>query len=110
VDFVQRDAENRRLGRMGEEWTLTFEERRLHDVERRPDLAKRVEWVAETRGVTANELRVSQREAASYQLYRVFSFAKTPRVYMLPGDLQQTCRLEPRQYAAWAGVGSGGEG
>jgi hypothetical protein len=142
-DFVQRDAENRRLGRMGEEWTLTFEERRLHDVERRPDLAKRVEWVAETRGdglgfdiqsfnadgsprlievkttglgkdfpfvVTANELRVSQREAASYQLYRVFSFAKTPRVYMLPGDLQQTCRLEPRQYAAWAGVGSGGEG
>jgi hypothetical protein len=49
-----------------EEGTLTFEERRLHDVERRPDLAKRVEWVAETRVVTA--------------------------AYILPGDLHQTCR------------------
>lgn len=50
TDFVRRDAENRRLGRLGEEWALEFERRRLHDVEKRPDLAKRVEWIADTRG------------------------------------------------------------
>ena len=50
TDFVRRDAENRRLGRMGEEWVLDVEKRRLHDDERRPDLAKRVEWTADVRG------------------------------------------------------------
>ena len=50
TDFVRRDAENRRLGRLGEEWALEFERRRLHDVARRPDLALRVEWIADTRG------------------------------------------------------------
>ena len=29
TDFVRRDAENRRLGRLGEEWVLEFERRRL---------------------------------------------------------------------------------
>jgi len=50
VDFVQRDARNRELGRNGEEWAHELERRRLHDVDKRPDLAKRVEWVATTRG------------------------------------------------------------
>lgn len=50
VDYVQRDARNRTLGRLGEEWVLELEQRRLHDVERRKDLAQRVEWVADTRG------------------------------------------------------------
>ncbi len=50
TDFVRRDAENRRLGRMGEEWVLDLEQRRLHDDERRPDLAKKVEWTADVRG------------------------------------------------------------
>jgi len=50
VDFVQRDARNRELGRNGEEWALELERRRLHDVDKRPDLSKRVEWVATTRG------------------------------------------------------------
>jgi hypothetical protein len=36
VDFVERDAGNRRLGRLGEEWALEFEARRLHDQDRRP--------------------------------------------------------------------------
>lgn len=31
TDFVRRDAENRRLGRLGEEWVVDFEKRRLHD-------------------------------------------------------------------------------
>lgn len=50
IDFVERDAHNRTLGRLGEEWTLEVERRRLHDIEGRRDLAKRVEWVAQTRG------------------------------------------------------------
>jgi hypothetical protein len=50
VDFARIDADNRRLGLLGEEWTLEFERRRLHDVERRPDLAKRIVWVSDPEG------------------------------------------------------------
>lgn len=50
LDFARRDAENRRLGRLGEEWVVEFERRRLHDDERRPDLANRIEWISESRG------------------------------------------------------------
>jgi hypothetical protein len=35
--------------------------------------------------VTANEVRVSEREAPRYRLYRVFTFARLPRLYTLPG-------------------------
>ena len=120
ADFVRCDAENRKLGRLGEEWVVEFEHRRLHDEERRPDLAKRVEWIANTRGdgagydivsfnrdessrlievkttglgkefpfmVTANEVRVSEREPDEYHLYRVFEFARDPRLYVLQGAL-----------------------
>ncbi|MBA2356158.1 MAG: hypothetical protein H0V80_16030 [Acidobacteria bacterium] len=38
IDFVRRDAENRLLGQLGEEWVLEFEVRRLHDQHARPDL------------------------------------------------------------------------
>lgn len=136
LDFVRRDAENRRLGRMGEEWVLEFEQRRLHDEAKRPDLARKVEWTAETRGdgagydiasfnadaspllievkttglgkhfpfmVTANEVRVSEREARAYSLYRVFDFAARPRIYSLPGPLTASCRLEATQYRARPG-------
>ena len=50
IDFVERDARNSQLGRQGEEWALELERRRLHDIEQRPDLSRRVEWVAQTRG------------------------------------------------------------
>jgi hypothetical protein len=46
VDFVARDAANRKLGRLGEEWTLEYECRRLVDLERRPDLSRRVRHVS----------------------------------------------------------------
>jgi len=118
LDFVRRDAENRRLGRMGEEFVLEVEQRRLHEKGRRPDLARKIEWIADTRGdgagydiasfntdgsprlievkttglgkefpfmVTANEVRVSDREARAYSLYRVFDFSRAPRIYQLPG-------------------------
>ncbi len=50
VDFVRRDAENRDLGRRGEEFVVEFERRRLQDEAKQPDLAKRVEWSSQTRG------------------------------------------------------------
>lgn len=136
LDFVRRDAENRRLGRMGEEWVLEFEQRRLHDEAKRPDLARQVEWIADTRGdgagydiasfnaddtprlievkttglgkhfpfmVTANEVRVSERRAGQFALYRVFDFARDPRLYVLDGALSATCRLAPTQFRARPG-------
>lgn len=50
MDFVRLDAENRKLGQMGEEWALEFESRRLTDVHHRPDLAKRIVWVSREEG------------------------------------------------------------
>lgn len=137
LDFVRRDAENRRLGRLGEEFVMDVEQRRLHDKEKRPDLARKVEWIAETRGdgagydiasfnrdgsprlievkttglgkefpfmVTANEVRVSEREASAYRLYRVFDFSREPRIYELAGALRRSCRLEPTQFRAQVGA------
>jgi hypothetical protein len=134
TDFVRRDAENRRLGRLGEELVVDLERRRLHDDVRRPDLARRVEWIADTRGdgagydiasfdadesprlievkttgcgrqfpfiVTSNEVRVSEREAKSYHLYRVFEFGSDPHLYILSGALSEVCRLEPTQFRAF---------
>ena len=49
IDFARRDAENRKLGRLGEQWVLEVEKRRLVEAGR-GDLAKKVEWVAETCG------------------------------------------------------------
>lgn len=49
IDFVRRDAENRRLGKLGEEFVLHVESERLKQAGR-DDLARRVEWVAETSG------------------------------------------------------------
>ena len=50
IDFVRRDAENRRLGLMGEEFVFELERKRLHDDLKRPDLARIVEWTARDRG------------------------------------------------------------
>lgn len=50
IDFVQRDAANRVLGTWGEEFVFELEQRRLHDDERRPDLARRVKWRARDEG------------------------------------------------------------
>lgn len=49
IDFVRRDAGNRRLGRLGEEFTVELERRRLKG-SGRDDLAKKVEWVSDTTG------------------------------------------------------------
>ena len=49
IDFVRRDASNRRLGRLGEEFTVDLERRRLLS-QGRDDLAKKVEWISDSAG------------------------------------------------------------
>ena len=49
VDYVRRDATNRRLGKLGEEFAVELERRRLRSCGR-ADLAKQVEWVSITSG------------------------------------------------------------
>jgi hypothetical protein len=49
LDFVERDARDRRLGKLGEQFVVNLECRRLVEAERE-DLAERVEWISETRG------------------------------------------------------------
>lgn len=44
VDFVRLDARNRVLGTNGEQFVYEIEQRRLHDEEKRPDLARKVRW------------------------------------------------------------------
>jgi hypothetical protein len=44
---------------------------------------------------TANEVRCSDDVPERFRLYRVFDFARHPRVYVIPGSLTEQCRLEP---------------
>jgi hypothetical protein len=38
--------------------------------------------------------------ADQFHLFRVFDFGRTPRVYILTGSLNESCRLEPIQFRA----------
>lgn len=133
IDIARRDAENRRLGRLGEEFSVALERQRLIEAGR-DDLAARIEWVAERYGdglgfdilsftetddseryieakttgagkhtpfiVTANEVSCSSAEPQCFHLYRLFDFARQPRVYILPGNLSNTCTLRALAYRA----------
>lgn len=46
------------------------------------------------------EVAVSDELADRYQLYRVFKFRESPKVFMLGGSLRQSCALDPIQYRA----------
>jgi len=50
--------------------------------------------------VTANELRCSEDIPDQFQLFRVFDFGRTPRIYILHGSLSQQCQLDPVLYRA----------
>jgi hypothetical protein len=133
LDFARQDAANRVLGRMGEEFAIEVEKRRLRSFERE-DLAVKVEWVAEKHGdgvvfdvlsfdenddseryievkttglgkyfpfyVTANEVRCSEDCPERFRLYRVFDFARHPRVYVVAGALSRECHLVPGSFLA----------
>lgn len=85
IDFVRRDAENRALGRRGEEFAFELEQRRLHDEVGRPDLARRVRWVARDEGdglgydIQSFEATGQQRlvEVKTTGLGKYFPFALT---------------------------------
>jgi Domain of unknown function (DUF3883) len=133
IDFTHKDAHNRRLGQLGEKFTVDVERRRLL-LAGRDDLAAKVEWVALTCGdglgfdilsfdeaddseqflevkttglgkhfpfyVTVNEVRCSEDCPGQFRLYRVFEFARVPRIYVVSGPLSRECRLEPVVYRA----------
>lgn len=50
--------------------------------------------------VTRNELARSERDAAQYQLYRLFDFRDKPRVFSLPGAIAGHCQLDAVSYLA----------
>jgi hypothetical protein len=47
-----------------------------------------------------NEVNVSTKREAQYQLYRLFSFDSQTRLFALPGSLRNSCRLDPTTYSA----------
>jgi hypothetical protein len=51
--------------------------------------------------VTANEVRCSQARVGQFHLYRVFNFGPDPRLYMLRGELSQSCHLDPTYFRAY---------
>lgn len=50
--------------------------------------------------VTRNEVAVSEKHASRYQVYRLFSFRESPRLYTLPGAIGETCRLSAANFVA----------
>lgn len=50
--------------------------------------------------VTKNELGFSTMNSSDYNLYRVFSFRKSPKLFMLQGRLDKVCALDAIKYRA----------
>jgi hypothetical protein len=133
IDFAERDARNRQLGKLSEQFVYDIERYRLK-MAGRDDLAQRVVWASQDIGdglgfdilsfdetddsermlevkatglgkffpfyVTANELRCSADIPDQFQLFRVFDFGRSPRLYILHGSLSELCQLEPVLYRA----------
>ncbi|WP_426663523.1 DUF3883 domain-containing protein [Rhodanobacter aciditrophus] len=53
--------------------------------------------------VSRNELARSQADAGRYQLYRVFGFRDRPRLFSVPGAIEDSCQLEATTYLARVG-------
>lgn len=50
--------------------------------------------------ITNNELAFSASRPDRYMLYRVFNFRSHPKLFLLPGNIQQHVNLDPRLYRA----------
>ena len=50
--------------------------------------------------VTANELRVSEKEADRYSLYRVHEFRTSPKLFTVPGSFSAQFDISPTEYLA----------
>lgn len=53
--------------------------------------------------LTAGEMTFSAEHSDSYSLYRVYDFTSDPRMFVLDGRVDVTCRVTPVQYAATPG-------
>lgn len=53
--------------------------------------------------VSSNELKVSEEQHEIYKLYRVFNFRDYPKLFMIQGNMNFTCQLEPCSYVARVG-------
>jgi hypothetical protein len=94
TDFVRLDADNRNLGRMGEEWVLEFEARRLTDAHQRSDLAKSIVWVSRDEGDGAGFDIRSFNSDASPRLIEVKTtgLAKYHPFYVSPNEVSVSRR------------------
>ncbi|WP_414601187.1 DUF3883 domain-containing protein [Algoriphagus sp. NG3] len=50
---------------------------------------------------SSNEYQFSKVNNDSYHLYRVFDFAKSPKLFTVNGDFDSFCRKEPVQFKGW---------
>jgi hypothetical protein len=50
--------------------------------------------------VSRNEVTTSERRAACYNIYRLYSFRQAPRLYTLPGAISQSCQLSAASFLA----------
>ena len=115
LDFTRRDAENRRLGKLGEQWVVEVERRRLREAGR-DDLSAKVEWVAQTCGdglgfdVLSYDAVVEQEcmiEVKTTGLGKFFPFLVTTNEVRCSEDLADRFHLyrvfafssQPRLYA-----------
>jgi hypothetical protein len=48
--------------------------------------------------VSRNEIRASEEARDQFQLCRVYGFARSPRLYLLPGPIDLSCRLDPVEF------------
>jgi hypothetical protein len=51
--------------------------------------------------LSLGELGFSRSRRDSYGLYRLFNFRRSPRLFILPGAVDERCALEPATYRAW---------
>jgi len=49
LDYAARDEANRKLGRLGEDWVIGYEQHRLTEMGH-PELFQKLEWISDTRG------------------------------------------------------------
>jgi len=50
--------------------------------------------------ITENERAFSEERAGNYYLYRIYGFNRHPRLFKLPGSIEQHARLAPQLYRA----------
>lgn len=50
--------------------------------------------------VSANEARFARAQAARFRLYRLFDFRQSPRLFELPGPIEQHCRPDAVSFRA----------